>query len=558
MSSATPIPPVPADSYRFLEFELDARNACLRRAGATVPLRPKSFDVLLYLVRHRGRLVTKDELIDAVWAPVVVTENSLVQCIREVREAIGDGGQARIETVAKRGYIFTPEVAEATSGPVQPPAPALAANRRVRYALASAVLVAGVIALAWIAFGTGERPEEAASTGPPSRFPVAVLPFDAPGGPSPESDYFSRGISEDIAAALGRFPEFAVAAPLAVARQRTAGASAEDLQRQLKLRYLVEGSVRRSPDRIRIAVRLTDLPRGVLLWSETYDAAPSEIFRIEHDITARIAGALSVKLSSLEGQRAASRPPASLEAYDFVLRGRELLTRLDRRTHSEARSMFERAIELDPRQAGAMVGIGRLDLSAVALGWTSDPDAALRRAGDLARQAIALDESNPAAHVLLGRTYARLGEPERAVETLGRAVALNRSDPDSHAGLGDALLWSGDARGAVRSLETAISMDPRLSAEDLFSLGAAYFMDGRAADAIRVLERATTRNEANPFIFALLAAGYAEAGREPESRFAAANARRMNPFFDSENFGSLFKVAAQREKLARALKQAGL
>jgi TolB-like protein/DNA-binding winged helix-turn-helix (wHTH) protein/cytochrome c-type biogenesis protein CcmH/NrfG len=550
-------PPPQADSYRFLEFELDARNACLRRAGAPVQLRPKSFDVLLHLVRHRGRLVTKDELIEAVWAPVVVTENSLVQCIREAREAIGDAGQARIETVARRGYIFTPEVIEGAAGRAVPPVPPAGAPRRRHFGLAAAAVVVIAAATAWLVLGTGAfRSDEALS--PARRFPVAVLPFDAPGGPSADADYFSRGISEDIAAALGRFPELAVAAPLAVARERTAGASAEDLQRRLKLRYLVEGSVRRSPERIRITVRLTDLPRGVLLWSENYDAAPSALFAIEDDITARIAGALSVKVSSVERQRAAGTPPAGMEAYDYILRGRELLPRLDRATHSVARTMFERAAALDPRQAGALVGLGRLDLSAVALGWSADPAAALKRAGELARAAIALDESNPAAHVLLGRTYSRLGEPERAVETLGRAVALNRSDPDSHAGLGDALLWSGDARGAIRSLETAISMDPRLSAEDLFSLGAAYFMDGREADAIRVLERATTRNEANPFIFALLAAGYAEAGRLPESRFAAASARQMNPFFDSENFGSLFKVAAQRDQLARALKKAGL
>jgi adenylate cyclase len=556
MAISKPIPRAEADSYRFLEFELDARSACLRRAGTPVPLRPKSFDVLLYLVRHRGRVVSKDELIEALWAPVVVTENSLVQCIREVREAIADSGQARIETVAKRGYIFTPQVEEGVGGSLDPasaPRP-----RRARIAWATAAVLAGVAAIAWMAIATGVFRDPPVAEAVERRFPVAVLPFDAPGGPPAESDYFSRGISQDIAAALGRFPELAVAAPIAVARMRTAGASAEDLQRQLALRYLVEGSVRRTPERIRIAVRLTDLPRGVLLWSETYDATPSQIFAIEDDITARIAGALSVRLSTIERQRAAATPPASMEAYDFVLRGRELLTRLDRRTHSEARVMFERAIELDPRQAGALVGLGRLDLSAVALGWTADPDAALQRAGERARGAIALDESNPAAHVLLGRTHARLGEPERALEALERAVALNRSDPDSHAGLGDALLWSGDARAAIRSLETAISMDPRLSAEDLFSLGAAYFMDGRAADAIRILERATARNEANPFIFALLAASYAQAGREPESHQAAASARKLNPFFDSENFGTLFRVAAQRDKLAQALRKAGL
>src|SRR6185436_14469117 len=128
-----------AISYRFLEFELDGLNATLRRAGTPVPLRPKSFDVLLYLVRHRGRLVSKDELLQAVWASVVVTENSLVQCIREARDAIGDAGQTRIETVARRGYIFTLEVVEEAAGIVAlaaAPVPAPTPPRRARLARA--------------------------------------------------------------------------------------------------------------------------------------------------------------------------------------------------------------------------------------------------------------------------------------------------------------------------------------------------------------------------------------------------------------------------------------
>src|SRR5688500_144096 len=235
MTNIQPAPGPRVDTYRFLEFELDVRNACLRHAGLPVPLRPKSFDVLLYLVRHRGRLVTKDELIEAVWAPVVVTENSLVQCVREAREAIGDASQSRIETVAKRGYIFTPEVAEGSAG--SPPAASRRRSRRVM-ALAALVAVGLAIAVSWIGLGPEPARDEAAR-----RFAVAVLPFDSPAEP----DYFSRGISDDVTAALGRFPQLAVAAPLAVARLRTAGATAEDLQRQLKLRYLVEGSVRRSP-----------------------------------------------------------------------------------------------------------------------------------------------------------------------------------------------------------------------------------------------------------------------------------------------------------------------
>src|SRR5688572_7747989 len=149
MTDSTPTPQAQADSYRFLDFVLDTRSASLRRSGTPVPLRRKSFDVLLYLVRHRGRVVSKDELIEAVWSPVVVTENSLVQCIRDAREAIGDSGQALIETVARRGYIFTPEVdvrpALAPAGRAMRGAP-----RRARYAWAGAAVLATIAAIAWI------------------------------------------------------------------------------------------------------------------------------------------------------------------------------------------------------------------------------------------------------------------------------------------------------------------------------------------------------------------------------------------------------------------------
>jgi len=326
----------------------------------------------------------------------------------------------------------------------------------------------------------------------------------------------------------------------------------------LKVRYLVEGSVRRSSDRIRIAVRLTDLPRGTLLWSESYDASAPTIFAIEDDIIVRIAGALAVKVTNIQQSRLAGKSPASLEAYDLVLRGRDLHTRLNRTTHSQARAMFERAVALDPQYAAAHVGLGRLDLSAVALGWTADAEAALRRAEELARKAIALDEFNSAAHVLLGRAYVRLGDYERALEALKRAISLNPSDPESHAGLGDALLWSGEVEGAIKSLEMAVSIDPRLSAEDLFSLGAGYFLVGRSADAARTFERIITRKEGNPFIYAMLAVVYADIHRDDDARAAVAEVRKLNPLFDAARFGSLFKKAEHRERLANALKKTGL
>ena len=490
-----------AKSYRFDRFVIDAGSARLRNGEAAVPLRPKSFDVLLYLARNRGRLVTKDELFENVWADVVVTDNSLVQCIMEVRQALGDDDQRMIETVAKRGYVFTPSVIE--SDDTQPPSRVAVAEPTVSsdsplpvFAPVSAkrwtaAAIAGSIAALLLIGGglwwalsprTAPQPPAEASTGDRSaehRQSIAVLPFGLLGEAA--DDYFSIGISEDIATALGRFPDLAVSSPKVVARFRSAGAGTDDIQRQLKVRYLVEGSVRRTPERIRVAVRLTDLPRGTLLWSETYDSSAATIFAIEDDIIIRIAGALAVKVTNLQQSRLAGKSTGNLEAYDLVLRGRNLLTRLNRTGHSQARTMFERAITLDPQYPGAYVGLGRIDLSAAALGWTADPESALKRAEDLARKAISLDEFNPAAHVLLGRAYARMEDYERAVEALKRAIALNPSEPDSHAGLGDALLWNGDVEGAIKALETATAIDPRLSAEDLLSLGAAYFLAGRSS-----------------------------------------------------------------------------
>jgi adenylate cyclase len=561
-----------AKSYSFDQFVVDTRSACLRRGDAAVALRPKSFDVLVHLVTNRGRLVSKDELFETVWSDVVVTDNSLVQCIKEIRQALGDGRQTMIETVAKRGYMFTPSVVEFEDGAplaalakAGEPAATEQGKRHVTIAAATGALAVTLLAAGVWWWTTSPRapapatpPVEASAADRETagRLSVAVLPFGLLGETA--DDYFSVGISDDIATALGRFPDLAVTSPSVAARFRSVGISSDDMQRQLKVQYIVEGSVRRTPERVRIAVRLTDVPRGILLWSESYDAASATVFAIENDITLRIAGALAVKLTSIQQTRLAGQSTDNLEAHDLVLRGRDLQTRLSRTTHWQARTMYERAIALDPRYSAAYVGLGRIDLSAVALGWTGDAEAALKRAEDLARNAISLDEFSPAAHVLLGRAYARLNEYERAIEALRRAIALNPSDPDSHAGLGDALLWSGEVKGAVKALEIATAIDPRLSAEDLFNLGAAYFLDGRSLDAARTFERVTARKEGNPFIYAMLAAIYAENGRDEDARLAAAEVHRLNPLFDVVRFGSLFKNAADRERLANALKRTGL
>jgi adenylate cyclase len=294
------------------------------------------------------------------------------------------------------------------------------------------------------------------------------------------------------------------------------------------------------------------------VWSDQYDTDADQLIVVRDDIVRNVTGSLAVRMTNSEQARLMARPPASLEAYDLVLRGRHLLSRLTRTATSNARTAFERAVELDPTYAPAYVGLGRADLVAVHLGWTPDPAGTLRRAEARARKAVAIDEFNPAAQVLLGRIHARLGEYDRAVETLRHALKLNPSDPETYAGLGDALLWSGEIDEARQMLEIATRLDPRLPSQELFNLGAAYFLLAQYARAAQVFERAVAREDGNPFIHAMLAAIYAKAGRREEAMREVAEVRRQNPLFDLDTFGTLFRNPAHRDKIVAALQLAGM
>jgi adenylate cyclase len=582
------MPTLPQKTLRFGRFALNPNTASLLCGDRQLQLRPKSFDLLLYLAQHPGRVASKDELIEAIWPDVIVTDNSLVQCISDIRVALDDDSQTILKTVARRGYLFAAAVAEVepsssqrdapdpVNGPPDPDPrtlmtqsagttglagiklPSRARAALLAAALASAVGATGGLTWWWRATNVVEATAPASSE-PVSnsrRVSIAVLPFVTIGAPASD-DYFADGLTEDIISALARFAELSVLSPKTAFPYKGKTQKPEDVGRELKVGYLVEGSVRRTPERIRIAVRLTDAARGTLVWADQYDAEPGSIFAIQDNITRQITGALAVRLSNEEQARAAAKPPSSLEAYDLVLRGRDLMSRLNRSAASNARVMFERAIELDPNYGPAYVGLGRVDLSAVALGWTPDPAGALQRAESLARRAIGSDEFNPAAHVLLGRTYARLGEYDRALEALRRAMAMNPSDPDCYAGLGDSLLWSGDIEGAIKALETAVHLDPKLSTEDLFNLGAAYFLAGQDVAAIQTFERTVARNDSNVYVYAMLAAVQADAGLREDAARSLAEVRRSTPYFDTASFGSLLHNPDHRKKIIAALEKAG-
>jgi len=465
------------------------------------------------------------------------------------------------ETAARTTRTFGPSPGAITDLPLcGNPAPAFRPRRWIGAAVA--VAVAGVVGTAstwWVIRGPGTMLQPAVETVPAAqRASIAVLPFVSPDDhdPGARGDYFADGLTEDIISALGQFRNISVISRGGVFAYKGRSPTPAEVGQDLKVRYVVEGSVRRAADRVRVSVSLTDTSRGELLWSEKYESEPKDIFVVQDQITRRISGALAIRVTSLELARSVAKPPGNLQAYDLVLRGRDMMSRILRHDNALARDLFERAIELDPNYTPAYIGLGYVNLFAVTEGWTQEPGETLERAESLARKAVELDDFSSEAHALLGQILVHFADYDRALDELKRAIALNGSDSKAYAGLLSVLLWRGDIPGAIAAGEVLAQFDPQLSGNS-FQLGTAYLLADRSADAIRILESSIDRNRADTETNILLAAAYAEAGR---LQAAARQADLVRARFPGSwvGFGTLLRDPSQREKLTQELKKAGL
>ena len=405
------------------------------------------------------------------------------------------------------------------------------------------------------------QPSELTATPPApigaARASIAVLPLEALGAEG-GSDYFADGLTEDIIAALGRFRDLSVMSLGAVFAYKGKHPPPAEVGRDLKVRYVVEGFIRRGPERIRVSLSLTDTNRSAVLWTEKYEAEPKDIFAVQDQITRRISGALALRVTSLELASSAAKPPNNLEAYDLVLRGRDLLSRLTRSANAQARALFERAITLDPNYAPAYVGLGQVDMNASNQGWTQDPGESLERAEKLAQKAIALDDLNSSAHALLGDVAARFGDYDRALGELKRAIDLNGSDAESYGHLATVLLYEGDIPGAIAGGELLTQFQPEIPDGTAFILGIAYILADRGPDAVRILERVIDRNPEALYANVMLAAAYAAVGKQQEAERQAERVRQRFPTFSRDRFGSALRDPTLRAKLDGVLKKAGL
>jgi adenylate cyclase len=474
--------------------------------------------------------------------------------------AFDDLGEQSVKNIARpvRAFGLTPQAITALPelGPNR-----LAPEGRVRpwlvAALVTVMLAAGGIAW-WMMRATPQVP--VATTTTPigaARASIAVLPLEALGAEG-GSDYFAEGLTEDIIAALGRFRDLSVMSLGAVFGYKGKHPPPAEVGHDLRVRYVVEGFVRRGPERIRVSLSLTDTNRNTVLWSEKYEAEPKDIFAVQDDITRRVAGALALRVTSLELERSAAKPPNNLEAYDLVLRGRALLLRVTRSGNAQARALFERAIALDPNYAPAYVGLGLVNLLASNVGWTEDPVEARERAEKLAQKAVALDGLSSNAHALLGAVAVHFGDYDRALEELRRAIDLNGSDAQSYGHLVEVLLYRGDPAGAIAAGEMVAQFLPEIPDTTALLLGMAYVLADRGADAIRILEPVVGHNSQDLYASVMLAVAYAAVGRQQQADELAKAVRQRFPTFSRDRFGSALRDPSLRAKLDHALENAGL
>jgi class 3 adenylate cyclase/TolB-like protein/Flp pilus assembly protein TadD len=448
-------------------------------------------------------------------------------------------------------------------------------GRRWRWPLASAAGAAALVMaglVVWVLhvgagreffeLGAAPKPADIASLAAPGRLTgrpsVAVLPFKNLSGDVGQ-DFFSDGITEDVISALGRFSNLLVAAKSASFQFKGRDIAPAEIGRLLDARYLLDGSVRRSGDRIRVSVELIEAETGRHLWSETYDTEPKDIFAVQDDIARRVVGAAAVKLTRLEQERVLAKPTGNLAAYEYVLRGRERLVSATREQNDAAREMFKRAIELDPNYAAAYAALGGTYFDAVVSGWTEFRDEDVERAEVLAQKALSLDPVTTSAYRLLAIINMHRRRYDLALGQIDRALEINPSDAENYVTRGNILSWAGRAAEALPWLEGALRFD-RAHALASQHLCMVYYFLGRYGEALAAGNRAVDRSPGRVIqmmTHPVLAAAYAEMGRAQDAEGERAIVTRLSPFFSADRFASQFGTREARDHMLEGLKKAG-
>ena len=510
-------------------FTLDLERMSLRGPAGPIKVRRKTFDVLRYLAEHTGRVVSKEELIRAVWPDVIVSDDSLTKCVSELRRALGNVGRETIKTVPRRGYLVDT---------------AISAGR-------DATLSSGT-------------PTASSGLPLPNRPSMAVLPFNNTTG-GPRQDYLADGITEHITTELSRFSELFVIAQNSSFQYKGRPTDVRQIGRELGVHYVLEGGIRRSRDRIRITAQLIDALTGAHCWADRYDRGVEDVFALQDEVVRTIVSILVAHVNKAEVERTIMKRPSAWRAHDFYMKAASTFALFWRSLSIEklyeTRRLLESSLSIDSDYARALATLS----NTYVITWTQPLDkdflapTALERAHHFARKAVQADANLPQAHAQLGWVLSRRAEHDLAVSEFQKAVDLNPNFTDHR--FGAALVYAGEPRKALEVIASHMRLDPFYAPMAPAFLGLANYMLKRYAEAVIPLRECIARAPNFRPAHVWLAASYARLGQMREARAEAAEVLRIEPTYTINGTSKRimrFKNAKDGAHIFSGLRKAGL
>ena len=485
--------------YFFEDYVFNTDRRELHHGADVISIAPQVFDLLDYLIRNRERVVSKNDLINAIWNGRSVSDAALTTRLNAARTAIGDSGEEQrlIKTLPRKGFRFVGQVREARE---------VAGSNLGQTAAESALAV-------------------------PDKPSIAVLPFENMGG-DPEQEYFADGMVDEITTALSRFRSLFVIARNSSFAYKGKAVDIKQVGRELGVPYVLEGSVRKAAGKVRIIGQLIDAATGIHLWADRFEGDLSDIFTLQDRMTESVVSAIEPRVFQTEIDLAARRPN-SLSAYDLCLRAIPHLYSFTRGGSAEALRLVSRALEIDPRYGFAATLAGSCHVQKVTQGWATDPKSEFAEGLRLLRLVLSIDGNDHLALSMLSYAAAWSGDFDTAREMVDRAIASNPNAAFAWSTRGWTYRMAGDPEEAIRSFERAVLLSPfdPLLFVTFTEMGVAFIDLGRFDEAVVAAKKALGQNQRFLPSYCCLTTAFAHLGREAEAREAVTRLLELKPDF---------------------------
>lgn len=505
-------------NYRFGPYQIDTARLELTLSDKVVPVQPQVFALLVFLIENRDRVVSKDEIIENVWQGRIVGDGTLNARINAIRRALGDDGQTQsmIRTMPRQGFRFVGELAD----------PGPKSDDRHD--------------------SDGQRQKDAS---------IAVLPFVNISGDQ-EQVYFADGLTEDLITDLSKINELFVIARNSSFSYRNSPKNVSEIGRELGVANVLEGSVRKAGNRIRINAQLVDTKTGGHVWAERYDGDVQDIFDVQDEITAKIISALHI---SLTGATRGDRSTHSVEAYELSLQGRAKFFMFSPETNAECIQLLDQAIAIDPNFANAWAEQVFPYQSGWSFAW-KDYDDGLKIAEEKAKRAVELGPDSSLAHSRLGWVQTFLREPEHSIQSFERALELDANNADTHTWFCEALNYAGQPERALEVGEKSLRFDPVAPPNCLHHIAHAHFLMGELEKAADYDQRAIRMAPSFPPARIVMAAILVESGRTEEAKEQIADLISIDPGYNFKRYDDRYPYYSNehRARMRTALQRAGL